>query len=502
MEKELLKLYVDNIHGGHIIVHPNQTFEYSEQLIKTLGYVPEKWSDPIMEAYKKEILEKYNNKENINMAIKMCTAQNEHLWMVAKGKYVEINYTKIMLLLLCDITKTKDHDKLIKQATKNAEDALQSKTRFLATMSHEIRTPLNGIIGMTDLLNDMIIDAEAKSTVNTINLCSKLLLTLINNILDYSKLEDGKISLNKQKFNIKECCTDILNVLKPINKQNMEIILDIDSINIDYLVGDRVRFTQILTNILGNAIKFTEKGYVKLTLTTSDIMINDETKCQLDIIVKDTGIGISKYNLNNLFETYNQIDPNIHKKYGGTGLGLVIAKSLCKLMDGNIWAESELGMGSTFYITVLMDYPIESDLIKLNSSDNLIKINKSNVKILVAEDNNVNQIVIKKMLQKIGYSCSVANNGLQAVNIMKENRHDIILMDIHMPIMDGFEATKIIRELGMTHVKIIALTANAMKEDRDRCLNNMMDDYLSKPIDINTLKQCIDKYGRQLSVTI
>lgn len=421
--------------------------------------------------YNKDInkISKLLEHNNFNVKLRLVNSKKNIVWVKCKGILTE---NSIIMVSLMDITEYENKNK--------------SSNIFLATVTHELRAPLNGIIGNSELLRYEKMEGEAKILVDSIDLCSRLLLTLINNVLDFSKLEAGKMSLHYQNFSIRTMINEILQLMK-INskdKKNLEIISYISTDVNDIVYGDSMRIGQILINIIGNAVKFTEKGYVKIQVlkgTSADRYIFQ---------IEDTGIGIAKENISNLFKCYNQLDDSIAKDYGGTGLGLYISKLLSRLMNGDIKVESELGKGSKFTI----ELQIEKEKEEINAScEDLDNIRTNNKNILVVEDIIYNQIVMKKFLKKIGYECDIADNGLQAINKVQDSndKFDIIFMDIHMPIKDGIEATRIIRHLGYK-MKIIAMTANANEGDSKKYLK-IFDDYISKPFTIQDIRNIIKK---------
>ena len=387
------------------------------------------------------------------------------------------------------------------KALQKAEKANQSKNQFLANMSHEIRTPMNAIIGTAHLLEKMIEDKEQLKLIDILDLSSTSLLRLINDILDLSKVEAGKIELEDERFNLETLLT---NVIKQVeinlsqldkNKSNksIEIVLEFSSNLPSYVIGDRLRLSQIVLNLLGNAIKFTEKGNVKVKVSLKK---DDDKNVELEFSIEDTGIGMTKEQMTRLFKTYSQADTSTSRKYGGTGLGLSISKNLCQLMQGEMWAESELGVGSQFYFTCV--------LIKTNQrrSGNLCSISNENTPkrrqtdreetqsdillnktVLIVDDNQINQTIAKKILANEGVKSEPAMNGEEAISKLASKEYDFVLMDIQMPGMDGYQTTKYIREeLKMTTIPIIGLSANAMEQDIKAGLNAGMNDYLSKPI--------------------
>lgn len=395
-----------------------------------------------------------------------------------------------------------------------AVDAAQVKSDFVASVSHEIRTPLNGIIGMANLLNDTPLSKKQREYLETMRQSSEILLNIINDILDFSKIEAGKMPIELHDFDLEDLILKTVEFLSPRAKaKKLKVnVLGADEIPAP-LMGDSGRLRQVLTNLLSNAIKFTEKGGITLQINKES---ESDEHVTLLIRVIDTGIGISPEKLNQLFQPFSQLHDSMKRRQGGTGLGLTITKRFIELMEGEIGCESALGRGSTFWLRLpfkksrphkYLITPVNDPGVKIPfyfPHQDRKKADLRKARVLVAEDNNVNEKVVLMQLQKMGIKVDVVRSGAEAVKALEKNLYDLILMDCQMPEMDGYTATAKIRkrEGNRRHVPIIAMTAHAMTGDRERCLKAGMDDYISKPIHPEELKAVIAKWERTREKTV
>ena len=328
------------------------------------------------------------------------------------------------------------------------------------------------------------------------------MLSVINNILDFSKIDSGKIELDAEPFDLKDCVEASLDlVATEASKKGLDLAYIIDTSAPETIMSDPVRLRQILINLLSNAVKFTDSGEVIMAVSGRKLEGNDY---EVHFAIKDTGVGVPEGKICKLFQPFSQVEASTTRRYGGTGLGLAISKRLVEMIGGRIWAESELGKGSTFHFTILAAAttikPASSRTNALQQQTDLKSNQSPALRILLAEDNPVNQKVALQMLRKIGYDADVAANGIEVLQALERQPYDVILMDIQMPEMDGLEAAKNIRERWHNGPKIVAITAYALEGDRDRCLNVGMDDYISKPIQLDELQSKLIKWGLIIKV--
>ncbi|RPH32809.1 MAG: PAS domain-containing sensor histidine kinase [Bacteroidales bacterium] len=423
--------------------------------------------------------------------VQIKNTKGDVLICLFSAEEINIQGVKCLLIVMSDITQRKQVEQELIQAKTIAEEASKAKEQFLSTMSHEIRTPMNAVIGMTNLLLQENPKPDQLQNLSALKFSAESLLTLLNDILDFSKIEAGKIGLVKEVINLKQICEGLRNSYDLIAKnKGIKLVSDVDNHIPINLVGDPVRINQVLTNLLGNALKFTEKG--KITLS---IKLEKDHKESSSILfaISDTGIGIHKEKQGIIFKEFTQANAETTRKYGGTGLGLAISQRIVKALGGAIKVNSKFGEGSNFYFSLQFpkrDIPVEEPYGLAKQSEEIVFT--KTYRILIVEDNEINKIIAEKFLTKWGMEVEHAENGQIALEMHREMDFDLILMDLEMPIMSGYEATTVIRQMSESkkrNIPIIALTASVMLDVQKKIFNLGMNDFILKPFIPNELRK-------------
>ena len=513
-QKEMSELHLNQTNkianiGGWSLDPNSQDLWWSEQtyrihelpigtkikVAEALNYYAEE-ARPIITAAVKKGME---SGEGWDLELPFITAKQKRIWVRAVGVcHANPDGSKILRGTFQDITEKRENDEKLRDAHTKALQASASKSLFLANMSHEIRTPMNGVLGNAGLLlEDNLTSSQKKIAANIVK-SGESMMQILNDILDFSKIDAGQVSLYPHTFNLREQFSSIHQLFEmQAAEKGIDFRLELDKKIPENVYADSTRLRQIVSNLVSNAIKFTKKGWVALRIK---LVGSNEKEATIRIEVEDTGIGISENNQKNLFIEFSQADQSTTKEFGGTGLGLSISQRLAKMLDGTIEVVSEPEKGSLFWLEFKLQI---ATITQMQTKDDKAADEKENLgklKVLLVEDNAINLELASNYLSRFGIEYEAAINGKEAVEKLKNQTYDIVLMDCQMPIMDGYEATRTIRNFKLsTQPIIIAMTANAMSGDEEKCRAAGMDDYLSKPISRSKLKTILTKWHRVIA---
>ena len=440
-----------------------------------------------------ELLADAASAESMEDVVEFTTAAGNHFWGALSLRKLRIAGETLTLVRISDVSTQVAHEEALEAARVAAEAAVHTRTRFLANMSHEIRTPMNGVIGMASLLQETPLDEQQQNFLKTIRTSGEALLSIINEILDFSKIDADQVQLEQKVFDLRECAQEAIELITPAAlAKDLSLTLEVDSSLVESYRGDVNRIRQVLGNLLANAVKFTAAGGV--TLRVSAHQQSGAANVCFDI--EDTGIGVPASKQQHLFDPFSQADASTTRQYGGTGLGLSISKRLAELMSGDITVTSSPGAGSCFSFTLHVD-PVSTHANTKPADDPdapLEPLPTERLSFLVAEDNLVNQKVALQMLKQLGVDTDVVNNGREAIEALQQRDYDVVFMDVQMPEVDGLEASSIIRQNVESHQPyIIAMTANAMVEDQQACFEAGMNDFVAKPVRLEDLHHALSR---------
>lgn len=497
---------IDNFHLGLLEVEPDGTIiRANESFCEMSGFSCEELQgkdggEILLDEVERERMKQRNasrieGEEDVYELRVFNKAKETRYWLVSAAPLVgDDGNVHGSIGIHWDITHMKEMEFELKEAKRRAEESSKAKAMFLANMSHEIRTPLNGIVGMAEQLAQSQLDADQRYFTDIMRSASSTLLSIINDVLDISKIESGKFSIETIPFSLNKTIRQTLSIFEEKAKIS-GVSLDIDLMDDrgTMHLGDPHRLSQVLFNIVGNAIKFTHAGYVRVT---SQLVRGENDICSVSFTIQDTGVGMDMVYLAKVFEAFSQEDSSITRKFGGSGLGLSIARSIVQIMGGTIQIESEKGKGTRVDIRIPMRISNDKTKQEIVEMTDLQKSLKG-LRVLAVEDNELNRMVLQVILKKCEVVLSIAHNGQEAIDLIQEMEFDIVLMDVQMPIVDGLEATKYIREELKSTTPIIGLSANAMREEVEICKQAGMNDYLVKPYSERALVEVMRKWSSE-----
>ncbi len=501
---------IDNFHLGLLEVAPDgRIIRANESFCEMSGFSCEELQgqdggDLLLDSEEKELMTARNTgrtegKEDVYELRVFNKNKETRYWLVSAAPLLgDDGEVHGSIGIHWDITEMKQLEFELKGARHKAEESSKAKAMFLANMSHEIRTPLNGIVGMAEQLAQSQLDADQRYFVDIMRSASSTLLSIINDVLDISKIESGKFSIETTPFNLNETIRRTLSIFGEKAKQT-NVSLDIelmDDRGIMHL-GDPHRLSQVLFNIVGNAMKFTQAGYVRVT---SHLARGENDICLVSFSIEDTGVGMDMAYLTKVFEAFTQEDASVTRKFGGSGLGLSIARNIVHIMGGTLEIESEKGKGTRVNIRIPMRISNEKtkqDIVEITDLQKSLK----GLRILAVEDNELNRMVLQVILKKCEVVLTIAHNGQEAIDLIQQQEFDLVLMDVQMPIVDGLEATKYIRNELKMIIPIIGLSANAMREEVEICKQAGMNDYLVKPYSERVLVEIMKKWSTEVMAT-